>query len=768
MNQLARRVLSAPEGDSDFNLGALPGALWRRKRIILLTFVAGLMGAFAVISNLAPVYTASAQLMIAPQPSVLDVQSVAAALRGDAEDIPGEVYVLRSRDLALRVADKLALRNDPEFNPLLLPEPVSLWQMVLNALRPQSSTPAEAPGGGRVPADNQPPSPAAESPPLTPEQQRNLVASVLLSHLEAIPQGRSRVIALTAYASTPEKAATIANTVVEEYLASQVDVKLDTTENANSWLAARTRELEADVRTREAAVENYRASTGLLRGTGSERLSDEEASGLSTQLVQAQAEGAVAQARLKQIESLLAKGDATAVGDVLDAPLVRTLREQQASLHQELAQMSEEYGPRHPQVLNAQARLRDADRAIKSEVEKLVHSARNDAAVAAAREGVLTASLNALRSRNGRQSASEVKLRALEREAESSRTLLETFLARAKETAAQSTHALPDARIISRATAPFSPSYPNRQLLMVIAGAASLGAGLLLALLLEGMDRTVRTRSDLDSLLGIGALAALPLLGPTWRRRSQPYQWVLRAPRFEYSEALRRMHTELLLENLRDPPRIVLLTSALPSEGKTSTLLALGRLLAGTGKKVIAVDLNLRKPTLHRAAGLGSGAGIGEWFESADEASPQVCPDPLSGLRLLQAGRVRADPGVLLASARFAGLLGALRAEFDVVLLDSSPVLAVVDAQILASLVDATILLVRAGKTSRPSVAEAFALLARVAGAEPRVVLNASRRRESVPTHGHGLSAYYDESASYPARRPVRALPTPLGEGRPG
>lgn len=156
MNKLALHVSPTPEGGADFNLGTLPSLLWRRRWIILFTLVAGLAGARAFISNLTPVYTASAQLMIAPQPAVLDVQSVAAALRGDAEDIPGEVYVLRSRDLALRVVDRLALDRDPEFNPLLLPESISLWQRVLAALHPQS------------PADAEPPNPAARINPSGP------------------------------------------------------------------------------------------------------------------------------------------------------------------------------------------------------------------------------------------------------------------------------------------------------------------------------------------------------------------------------------------------------------------------------------------------------------------------------------------------------------------------------------------------------------------------------------------------------------------------
>jgi len=727
--------------EQDLDLGQLPRVLWRHKWIVLGTLVVGLIAARLLIARLTPVYAASAQLMIAPQPAVFDVQAVAAALRGDDESTASEVYVLRSRDLAVRVADTLTLGADPEFNPLLRPIEPSWSQRVFGMAGQGVKKPSQLPD-------------------FTPEQQRDLVADVLLRHLEAVPLGRSRVMSLTAFADTPDKAALVANTVAQEYLASQVDAKRATTGGVNSWLTTRTRELEAEVRDRESAVEAYRARAGLIRGAGAERLSDEEASGLSTQLVLARAEGAVARARLGQVEKLLATGKGAAVGDVLDAPLVLTLREQQATLRRDIAEMGAEYGPLHPRVVAAQAQLGDAQNAINAEVSRLVQSLRNDAAVAAAREGAIAGSLNALKMQNGQHSEGEAQLRALEREAASSRTLLETFLARSKETAAQSTHATADARMISRAAPPLFPSFPNSRLLMVIAGAAALGAGLLLALLREGMDRTVRSRRGLEDLLGIDALGALPLLRGPWRGRRQPARWVLRAPRSEYSEALRRMHTELLLENLGDPPRVVLFTSSLPSEGKTSTLLALGRLLAGTGRKVIAADLNLRKPTLHTAAGIADEGGIGEWFDGTDEAPRQLYHDPLSTLCLLPAGQVRADPGILLGSARFARLIGSLRADFDVVLLDSSPVLAVVDAQILACLADTTLLLVREGQTPRACAAEAFALLTRARGIAPRVVLNAARQHEVVPPRGYGLDAYYADEAPRPVA--VRRLPGPL------
>lgn len=736
MNQLT--IGAAPQaGARDFDVGQLPGILWRRKWIVLATVLAGLLAAGAFIARLTPVYTASAQVMIAPEPPVLDVQAIAAALRGDAESTASEVYVLRSKDLAQRVADVLGLVADPEFNPTLIPPQAPWWQRLF---------------GG-----------AAVTPPrttLSVAQERNLVASRLLATLEAVPMGRSRVISLTAHASSAEKAALIANAVVEQYLVAQIDAKRDTTDRARSWLATRTAALESDVRTREAQVEAYRSRTGLLRGASAPRLSDEEASALAGQLVQARAERAAAQARLTQIEKLLRSGTPSAAGDVLDSPLVRSLREQQAAVRQQIAEIGEHYGPMHPRMVNAQAQLADADQAIAGEVAKVVSTLRNDLAVARAREGTIEASLDSLKARVGTRSASEVQLQALEREADTSRKLLETFLARTKEATAQSTHAVADARMISRATPPLAPSFPDARLLEIIAAVAALLVGVMLAFLREGMDRTLHTRDALARLLGTSVLAALPRVKGRWLGLQEPPRWVLRAPQSEYAEALRRLYIQLVLTT-RSPPQVVLFTSPLPGEGKTTTLLALGRLLAATGRKVVAVDLNLRKPTLHSAAGLAVPHGLGEWLRASDGRAPPCYPDPLSELQLLPAGRVHVDAGVLMASGRLETLLATLRKEFDVVLLDSSPVLAVVDAQVLAGMADDVVLLVRAGHTTRASAAEAYALLEQ-GPTPPHVVLNAARHRDEVPAYGHGLSTYYHDVGAGRARLGSWRQPLPL------
>ena len=245
----------------DLNLAELPQLLWRHKWIIVVTCVLGILGARTLIARLPLVFSANVQLMIAPEPAVLDIQAVAAAVRGDAESTASEIYVLLSRDLALRVADLLDLDQDPEFNPLLVP-PEPSWRERIGTVLGLASA-------------------EVESPQLSPSQLRILVANMLRARLEAVPLGKSRVISLTAHASTPDKAALLANTVAEQYLASQVEGKRAVTEAANSWLAERTRELEDDVRRKEVAVEVYRARSGLARGAGGEGLSAQEASGLS-------------------------------------------------------------------------------------------------------------------------------------------------------------------------------------------------------------------------------------------------------------------------------------------------------------------------------------------------------------------------------------------------------------------------------------------------------------------------------------------------------
>lgn len=745
------RSLPGPTAEpSDLELGELARVLWRRKRLIAVVALSGAFAAYLVGRGLDPVYTASTKIMIAPGPVVVDFGAGGPSLAASSDAVASEVEVLRSRDLVARVVDTLHLAADPEFNSVLMARPQVPWW--------------KKPFTDSAPADDAP-DPAALVPAAA---QREAVIGRVLGNLELVPVGKSRVISVEASSAHAEKAAALANTLANEYLRWQVEIKQRGASDSNAWLGERMTQLQDEVKQKEAAVEAYRARAGLLQ-TGESRLSDQEVSQLSSQLVVARADQAAAEARLAQIEGLLAAGGERGADEVMDSPVVSTLRVQEAQLRREIAQMADELGPEHPRITNARAQLEDLHASIRIETDKAIQSLRNEAAVARARTATLAGSLARLSDHTGQLNVGAVQLRALEREAQASRQLLEHFLTRAKETSEQSALQVPDARIISRASTPLWPSSPNRPLLLMIGATLALVGGILIALLREGMQDVVHSRDRLETILGVGGSGVIPALRRRWWRREQAPRLVLRAPHSSYAESLRRVHTQLLLGNPDNPPRVIMVTSALPSEGKTTTVLALGRLLATAGYRVAAVDLNLRKPTLHRAAGMRQSAGFAQWHDDEYELNAVMNRDPQSPLHILPAGKLKADPGMALRSKRFDELMDVLRATYDVVLLDTSPLLAVAEAQIVAAVADQVVYLVRAGSTSRTACWEGYAYLRAVTQLPPFPVLNAAAPGELFRRGRGGLAAYYgDGPVALPGRMAPRRHRRPPALESPG
>jgi len=287
-------------------------------------------------------------------------------------------------------------------------------------------------------------------------------------------------------------------------------VKFEATRRATSWLNERISGLREKVETAESAVEAFRRKSGLLKGSEGTLVS-QEISELNTQLILARTSRAEAEARLTQVRQLIrSSGGATSAAEVLDSQLIQRLREQEAEVNRKVAELSEEYGERHPKMINARAELRDLRSKIESEVNKIVNGLANEVGVAKARETSLQRSVDRLKAQVAKSNSAAVQLRALQREANASRTLLETFLGRFKETSAQEDLDIqqPDARIISRADLPDQPSFPKKRLILALVVVGSTFLGVLLVFFVEALDQGFRSGETRSSGLQASACSA--------------------------------------------------------------------------------------------------------------------------------------------------------------------------------------------------------------------------------------------------------------------
>ncbi len=731
----------------DFDLRTLWLMLLRRKWLIAVVVLVPSVLAYLVVKELPPYYTASAVVMIEPAPQPITQPPVTVNTKTGELELPpdrvqSEIQVIMSRDLGKKVVAKLRLMEDPEFNPTLRPHGPLRDLLPLDFLLPDSWVtwlegqlpPAVVSVLDRLEAPSNPPEPGVDPAMLA-------VLDNFTKQLAAVQVGTSRAIEISFDSLDPVKAAKIANTLIDLYLVSQLDADLERTRRTNAWLSDQIAQLRDQVTKAEAAVEEYRARSGLLRGRDV-TFTAQQVAEMSTELSKVKAERAQAEARLAALEH----GGARGVDEVDTASLeqLKQLRVMEAEAAQQLASLAKDLGPRHPKYVAAQASLAQIRDRIGEERARVIGAARSEAMAARMREESLSADIDKLKAELAQANEAQVRLDELQREADASRTLLETFLARSKEQTMQQTFQQPNAKVLATADPPVQPSRPNKTVLMILSVFAFGIIGVSTAFAVEAFDRGFRSGEQIERLTQQRSLGLVPALGGMVR----PSDYILNRPGSAFGEAIRNIYAGVVLPAQDSQPKLILVTSAVPREGKTTVVLSLARLLALSGKSVLVVDCDLRRPTVHRALGRPQDPGLVDLLLRREPLERVVQQDPGSPARFIAAGTAHRNAAALLGSPELPELLRGLRERYDVVLLDSAPVLAVADPRLLSTMVDKTVFLVRWGHGDRGGVSEALKRLvaagADIAGvALTRVDLRRNAR------YGFSDSAYYGRSVRY-------------------
>jgi polysaccharide biosynthesis transport protein len=678
-----RKELSFPE---------LVAVLYRRRWLLLAGVVAGGLAGIAAAVAIPPVFTAQALLLLEPRPAGATAAAAAAGstMPGsaalDAGVVDSQARILASRSLAREVIDRLGLADDPELT--------------------------EDPGRLARLADRLAGAAQAAAPTATPAVPPDPVGR-FLDRLTVRRDGRSYVIAVGYRSGEPEKAARVANAVAELYRAGQRAQKMTAALRAQGRLNEQRELARAALEGAEARLRAFRAASEGARGDGL-GVKDLELAELNRQLVLAAAERTARETRLVRLR----EGGGDAAGADGGSPLLQNLGALKAELLRKEAELAGRYGERHPRLQDLRAERTELDARIAEERRARLRDLDAEVAAARARERTLAAGLEALKGRALRQDEAARGAGELEREVELNRRLYEGLVERASAVADLAVQHEPDARVISEAVPPTTPAFPKPNLLVSLGATAGLTLALVLLYLLESRDRGLLDAADVHATLGLPALALVPEL-PAAKGGAAPQDHALEKPRSRYAEALRDVLASLLPDAGGDGGgrggRVVLLTSALPDEGKSTLALSLGRLAASEGLRAVAVDLDLRRPSLHALAGLRPGPGVVELLRGEVGPESVVQADPRSGLRLLLASGRLGQPTRLLGPDRLGRLLDLLRTRFDLVILDAPPLAAVADARLLAPLADRTLLLVRHGATRGELCAAAAAGL-RAAG----------------------------------------------------
>lgn len=652
----------APDADRDdeIDLLALLATLWRGKWwIALATVLAILLGGYYAFVVATPMYTASATVVLDNrEEQVVDLQNVMSGLSGDQATVNTEVEVLQSRGLARKLVAELSLLDDPEFNATLRPPARFSLGTVLSMLGLST-----------------PPEPDAQQ--ILDKTIDNVLAATSVSNVR-----QSYVFRVTMVTESARKSALMANTLAEVYIADQLEVKYAATDGAVEWLANRVSELKLEVEEAEQAVKNFNATTDLISPEALEAL-NRQSKDIRTRIDEAELARQAAQDRRITLAAARDTGDRALMVQAADDPTLTRLLDQPGS-----------------------------DAAFDARMDTLIQRAVTDRDRADAQRRALEASYDSLNTRIEAQSEDLVELQQLRREAEATATIYTFFLNRLKETEVQRGIQQPDSRVLSEAVVPTGASAPRKPLVLALSMMLGLMGGAAFVLGREAMQNTFRSSEELAQTAGMRVLGTIPRI-PV-RKRRLVVDYILSKPASNAAEAIRNLRTSLMLSNVDHPPQIILSTSSVPSEGKTTLSILLAHNLAALGKRVLLVEGDMRRRVFTSYFDIHKDAGLVGVLTGAVPLQDAVTHDTALGIDILHSEKPNANAADLYSSDRFAAMLDDMRHRYDAIIFDTPPVLVVPDARVAARHVDAVVMTVRWDHTHKAQVRAALEMFSSV------------------------------------------------------
>jgi capsular exopolysaccharide synthesis family protein len=544
----------------------------------------------------------------------------------------------------------------------------------------------------------------------------------------------TRIIDITFRSPDPTLAATIANNIVATYVEDNYRTHYESTMQASDWLAKQISDLQQRVETSQEKLVRYQRESGMLGIDEKQNIITQKLDDLNKSFTEAQADRITKQAAYETAKA----GKLDQVPESAGG-LGSNLRQQEATLRAQYAQLTTTFGPSYPKTLELKNQIDQVERSIQAENERVLKMLQTSFIAAQAREAMLDRALEQQKAEDNRLNERAIEYSILKRDLDANRTLYEGLLQKLKEAGVAAGLRSSNIQIVDNARVPIFPVVPNitRNLTMSLLG--GLLAGILLAFLLEALDTTVRTAEEAQALTGLPSLGFIPhssILGGLSSSQqtqaalpvsSSPKASALVAqlrPNSEIAESFRSLRTSILL-SAAEQPRTIMFTSPMPQEGKTTTCVNMAIVLAQRGGKILLVDADLRRPGIHRAFGLPNSTGLSSVLAGLDSPENAIQSYPAhSNLFILPTGPAPPQPAELLGSDRMQELLAKFRLCYDHVILDSPPVNLVTDPAVLSPFMDAVFLVVRSGKTSKNTLRHAQEQLQRIKAPLVGIVVN--------------------------------------------
>ena len=696
-------------------LGEYLRVLIKRKWIVLTCLVT----IFAVVAiaslKMTPVYEAAGSIAINKPDSTLNFKDSATFSLDyyDPTEMETEVRILQSDLLALQVIKELSLDRQQGFAPRQSALPSSL------DLAPD------------------------------PLQADPVRASALLGSLKGSLRvslsPNSRIIEVHYRNPDRQMAANVVNTLMQTYRDNNFKAKFESTMQASDWLSKQLVDLQMKVETSQEKLVRYQKEHEILGIDEKQNIITAKLDELNKALTAAESERMDKEAFYRLIESgnpdviaSSAGGLDTGSGVQAASGLMDSLRSKEAELKIQAADLNTQFGPSYPKLAQLNNQLKEIEFQIQSEMKKIASKVRGQYMTALQRETMLHDALEKQKQEANKLNESAIEYSLLKRDVETNRQLYEGLLQKLKEAGVSAGLKSNNFQIVDSARVPTSPVEPNIPRNLGFAFVLGLTSGVGLAFLLEGLDNTVRTTEQAQMISGLPPLGMIPLGSKTAREGPNSKRLALASsneavelitqvrPQSQMAESYRALRTSLLLSNLGAPPKIIMVTSALPQEGKSTTSINCAVVLAQKGVRVLLIDADLRRPSIHKTLGMGPRSGLSNVLTGSTTLEQAITrPQILPHLDVLPAGTPPPNPAELLASTNMRDVLLQLREKYDHIILDTPPTLSVTDAVVLSPRADSIVLVIRSGHTTKQALRRSRDILMQVNAKVSGVLLNA-------------------------------------------
>jgi len=663
-----------------------------------------------------PIYDAKGSIAInKPDPMLTNLRDGNNAVDYyDPTDLDTEVKILQSDLLALQVIKELNLDKLPEFGGHGM-RPSSSLELTTDAIQPDSARATELLGAFK-------------------------------GNLRVLLVPNTRILELHFRSPNKELAARVVNTLANTYIEQNFKTRFESTMQASDWLSRQLVDLQMKVETSQQKLVRYQKEHNILGIDEKQNITTQKLDELNKELTAAESD----RMEKESLYRLADAGDAESAASVAGAAsgagkssaassgLLDKLEAQKADLKVQAAQLGTQFGPAYPKITQIHNQITEIDAQVQVEMKKVTARLRGDYMASLQRENMLRAALEEQKQQDNKLNESAIEYSLLKRDFETNRTLYEGLLQKLKEAGVTAGLRSNNIREVDIARTPGAPAEPNIPRNLAFAFALGLSSGIGLAFLLEGLDNTVRTPEQAQAISGLPSLGMIPLgskipgesgtkQGLVVASSKEPVELITQArPQSQMAESYRALRTSLLLTSLGAPPKIILITSALPREGKTTTSVNTAIVLAQKGTRVLLIDADLRRPSIHKALGMGPRVGLSNVLTGGATSQQATVRSPiLSNLFVLPAGTPPPNPAELMASQQMFDLLAELREQYDHIVIDTPPTLSVTDAVVLSTRSDAVVLVIRSSQTTKPALRRTRDILTQVNARVAGVLLNA-------------------------------------------